>query len=126
MNTQLKFSVTEVVSTTVSRKSRGYKMSTGIMGRRKQVEWVSTSTGKFVGKVFTEETVSHSGDWGDGWETKTNILENIVAEISPNADRNLVERRTKAVFDALVAVEAAAIPPGFMELAGSGITRSGT
>lgn len=97
----LKFEVTEIYE--IKRKHySGWKMTTGPDGRRRKSEGTyQKPSGKFSGVVFFERTETVTGDWGDGEQTITRKVREPVAEIASSADRDLVERRTKAIFAAL-------------------------
>ncbi len=87
-------------------KHSGYKMNTSATGRRYRTgNMVATPTGRFSGVIYWEEPKSQTGDWGDGLETKNWVHEHEVASIASDPDRTLVERRTKAILDALNALE---------------------
>jgi hypothetical protein len=97
----LKFEVTEKFETKRKHYS-GWKMTTSTSGRRVKTNGTyQVATGLFTGRVFLERTETVTGDWGSGPETKTSVVEKTIAEIASDADRELVERRTKAIFDAL-------------------------
>lgn len=105
----LKFEITEGRKLVHSTKRSGYKMQTGLGSRR----WkgaagrVYAPNGQFTGRVVREEPYEQTGDWGDGKGVVTiaRTRTTTIAEVSPEPDRDLIERRTRAVYDALIALE---------------------